>query len=141
MEAAQGRAVKVFFGSDDVVRRLVNLPDEEQLQPQLSSRYIRKEIAVLRRRGSDGSGPTPATEQASLEIGDGRLMIQRADVVNIYVAGPPDANGGVWLPDDGDPVVKRDARVGRRILPGRYSRVSGSNGLSSAYEGVACGRF
>ena len=49
MEAAQGRGVRVFFGQDEVVQRLVNLPDEEQLQPRLGSGDIQQEVAVLSR--------------------------------------------------------------------------------------------
>ena len=93
MEAAQGRGVRVFFGQDDVVQRLVNLPDEEQLQPQLNSRYIQKEVALLRRRFAP-EAKTP--EAASLELGDGRLVIQHVDVVNVYVTTGYDA--GAWLP-------------------------------------------
>ena len=82
MEAAQGRGVRVFFGQDEVVQRLVTLPDEEQLQPQLGSRYIQKEVAVLR----PASAPKATTpEEASLEIDDGRLVIQHVDVVNVYI--------------------------------------------------------
>ena len=38
-------------------------------------------------------------EQAFLEIGDGRLVIQHVDVVNIYINSGPDASGGASLPD------------------------------------------
>ena len=89
MEAAQGRGVRVFFGQDDVVQRLVNLPDEEQLQPQLNSRYIQKEVALLRRRFAPEE-KTP--EQAFLEIGDGGLVIQHVDIVNVYINAGADAD-------------------------------------------------
>ena len=82
MEAAQGRGVRVFFGQDEVVQRLVTLPDEEQLQPQLGSRYIQKEVAVLR-PASALKAKTP--EKASLEIDDGRLVFQHVAVVNVYI--------------------------------------------------------
>ena len=92
MQAAQGRGVRVFFGQDEMVQRLVTLPDEEQLQPQLSSLYIQKEVALLSRT----SAPKVKTpEQASLEIGDGRLVIQHVDVVNIYVIIGPDAGASL----------------------------------------------
>ena len=81
MEAAQGRGVRVFFGQDDLVQRLVNLPDEEQLQPQLSSRYIQKEVEALSRSAA------PKALTPELELGDGRLVIQHVDVVNVYVTG------------------------------------------------------
>ena len=96
MKAAQGREVRVFFGRDEVVQRLVNLPDEEQLQPQLGSRYIQKEVGLLR-RWSAAEAKTP--ERASLEIGDGRLVIQHVDVVNVYVNAVPFASAGASLPE------------------------------------------
>ena len=96
MEAAQGRGVRVFFGQDKVVQRLVNLPDEEQLQPQPQlgsrSRYIQKEVAVLSRTSTPGAR-TP--EAASLEIGDGRLVMQHVDVVNVYVTTGPEAGASL----------------------------------------------
>ena len=82
MEAAQGRGVRVFFGQEELVQRLVNLPDEEQLQPQLNGWYIQTEVAALSRC------PAPeAPQQAFLELGDGKLVIQHVDVVNVYVTG------------------------------------------------------
>ena len=92
MQAAQGRGVRVFFGQDDVVQRLVNLPDEEQLQPQLSSLYIEKEVALLR---SFAAPKAKTPQQASLEVGDGRLVIQHVDVVNIYVTIGADAGAAL----------------------------------------------
>ena len=92
MEAAQGRGVRVFFGQDEVVQRLVNLPDEEQLQPWLGSRDIQKEVAVLSRT-STLEAETP--EQAFLEIGGGRLVIQHVDVVNVYINAGADAGASL----------------------------------------------
>ena len=101
MEAAQGRGVRVFFGQDEVVQRLVNLPDEEQLQPRLGSGDIQQEVEVLSRTATpEVKTPEAKTpEQAFLEIGDGRLVIQHVDVVNIYINSGPDASGGASLPD------------------------------------------
>ena len=100
MEAAQGRGVRVFFGQDEVIQRLVNLPDEEQLQPRLGSGDIQQEVAVLSRTATP-EAKTP--EQPFLDIGDGRLVIQHVDVVNIYINNyinsGPDASGGASLPD------------------------------------------
>ena len=66
-----------------------------QPQPQLGSRsrYIQKEVALLRRRFALEE-KTP--EAASLELSDGRLVIQHVDVVNVYVTTGYDA--GAWLP-------------------------------------------
>ena len=95
MEAAQGRGVRVFFGAGGVVQRLADLPDEEQLQTHLHGGFIRKEVATLSRSSERGATPP---EQASLEFGDERLVIQHVDVVNVYV----NTDGVVALRDDRD---------------------------------------
>ena len=92
MKAAQGHGVRVFFGQDEVAQRLVNLPDEEQLQPQLSSLYIQQEVALLSRTSAP-KAKTP--EQASLEVGDGWLVIRHVDMVNICVTIGPDAGASL----------------------------------------------
>ena len=92
MEAAQGRGVRVFFGQDELVERLVNLPEEEQLQPQLGGRYISKEVAALSRSAAPRA---LAPESESMpELGDGGLVIRHVDVVNVYVAGASSDGGG-----------------------------------------------
>ena len=95
LAAAQGKAVKVLFGDGDgdLVRSLVNLPDDAQLQTHLSMGFIQKEMDVL---GRDHARKAGAAEPNSLELGDGKLMIQHVDVVNIYV-NPASDDGGVTL--------------------------------------------
>ena len=82
LEAAQGRSVRVLWGTNDLVERLANLPEERELQSHLCDRYIVQETAVLRRQPEPAA---PAPEQAPLEMGDGQLVIQHVDVVNVYV--------------------------------------------------------
>ena len=84
LAAAQGRRVKVLFGDGDgdVVRTLVNLPDDPQLQTHLSMRYIQRDMEVLGRDHARKAKPSAAN---SLVLGDGKLVIQHVDVVNIYV--------------------------------------------------------
>ena len=82
LEAAQGRSVQVLWGAHDLVERLANLPEERELQSHLCDRYIAQEMAVLRQR-SEPAGLAP--EQAPLTMGDGQLVIQHVDVVNVYV--------------------------------------------------------
>ena len=50
MDEVDGRSVGLFFEEVDLVQLLAGLPREDQLQPQLSSRYIQKEVAALSRR-------------------------------------------------------------------------------------------
>lgn len=84
LAAAQGRAVKVLFGDGDgdLVRTLVNLPDEPQLQTHLSMGFIQKEMKVL---GRDHAREAKPSEANSLELAGGKLVIQHVDVVNIYI--------------------------------------------------------
>ena len=82
LEAAQGRSVRVLWGANDLVERLANLPEERELQSHLCDRYIVQETAVLRRQPERAA---PAPEQAPLEMGNGQLVIQHVDVVNVYV--------------------------------------------------------
>ena len=86
MEAAQGRSVRVFWNTRDAVARLASLPGEHEVQEHLRGRYIAQEMEVLRRRAQR---PEPAREAGALEIGDGRMVIQHVDVVNVYVGEVP----------------------------------------------------
>ena len=82
LEAAKGRSVRVLWGVHDLVERLANLPEERELQSHLCDRYIAQEMAVLRQR-PEPAGLAP--EQVPLTMGDGQLVIQHVDVVNVYV--------------------------------------------------------
>ena len=74
----------------DLVQRLVNLPQHEQLQTQLSRRYIQQEVAVLSRASAQEA---TTLETATLEIDQRGLVIQHADVVNIHVNAGSGADG------------------------------------------------
>ena len=49
LDEANGRSVRLAFGQVDLVQLLPSLPSGEQLQPQLSAEYIRREVAALSR--------------------------------------------------------------------------------------------
>ena len=91
LDEAGGRSVRLFFGQADLAERLVDLPKEDELQPQLSRRYIKREVEVLSRAPA-GETPTPAEEPQSVHGRAGALTFQRVDTVNIYVTV---VNGGV----------------------------------------------
>ena len=85
LAANAGRSVHVLFGRDELVQRLVALPKEEQLQTNLSSRFIRREVAALS-RCSAVTSPEPAEVSApSVKGRAGGLVLERAETVNIYV--------------------------------------------------------
>ena len=91
LDEAGGRSVRLFFGQADLAQRLVDLPKEDELQTQLSRRYIKREVEVLSRAPA-GETPTPAEEPQSVHGRAGALTFQRVDTVNIYVTV---VNGGV----------------------------------------------
>ena len=95
LDEAGGRSVRLFFGQADLAQRLVDLPKEDELQPQLSRRYIKREVEVLSRAPA-GETPTPAEEPQSVNGRTGALTFRHVDTVNIYVTV---VNGGVG----GDP--------------------------------------
>ena len=82
LDETRGRNVHPLFGDVDLARRLVKFPTEEELQTQLSALYIKREVAALR---PDPAAPNQAPDQPALDLGDGRLVIQHVDVVNVYV--------------------------------------------------------
>ena len=95
LDEAGGRSVRLFFGQADPAQRLVDLPKEDELQPQLSRRYIKREVEVLSRAPA-GETPTPAEEAQTVNGRTGALTFRHVDTVNIYVTV---VNGGVG----GDP--------------------------------------
>ena len=97
LDEAGGRSVHLFFGHVDLAQRLVKLPKEDELQTQLSGRYIKREVAALQ---PDPAAAEVALDHPSLDIGDGGLVIQHVDVVNVYVN--TGADGSVSLRDDRD---------------------------------------
>ena len=97
LEESEGRSVHLTFGQIDLVQRLLNVPREDELQSQLSGRYIKREVAALQ---PDPAAAEAAPDHPSLDMGDGRLVIQHVDVVNVYVN--TGADGSVSLRDDRD---------------------------------------
>ena len=91
LDEAGGRSVRLFFGQADLAQRLVDLPKADELQTQLSRRYIKREVEVLSRAPA-GETPPPAEEPQSVHGRAGALTFRHVDTVNIYVTV---VNGGV----------------------------------------------
>ena len=87
--------MRLFFGKADLAQRLVDLPKADELQPQLSRRYIKREVEVLSRTPAVET-PPPAEEAQTVNGRTGALTFRHVDTVNIYVTV---VNGGVG----GDP--------------------------------------
>ena len=91
LDEAGDSSARLLFGQVDLTQRLVDLPKGEELQPQLSRQYIKREMEVLSRAPAVET-PTPVEEPQSVSGRAGALTFQRVDTVNIYVTV---VNGGV----------------------------------------------
>ena len=77
--------VRLLFGQADLAQRLVHLPKGDELRPNLSHRYIKREVKVLS-PASAVETPAPAGEKPqSVKGRAGALTFQHVDTVNIYV--------------------------------------------------------
>ncbi len=98
LDEAGGRSVHLFFGQVDLPPRLVNLPKEDELQTQLSARYIQREVAALQpdpaaAEAAPAEGPKPINGRA------GAMNIGRVETMNVYITVE---NGDV---DDTPPLI------------------------------------
>ena len=91
LDAAKGSSAHPLFGQGELVPRLVTLPDDKELQPQLSGRFIKKEVTALSRASAVASAPSEDVSP-SVKGRVGALILERVDTVNIHVTV---VNGGV----------------------------------------------
>ena len=84
LDEASGRKVRLAFGQVDLVPFLLSLPSQEELQPQLSAEYIRREVAALRRAPAKAK-PEPVAESHPVDGPASGVSVHQADTVNINV--------------------------------------------------------
>ena len=95
----------MLFGQEELIQRLVNLPDEKELQTKLSSWYIEQEVAAL-------LGPSAAVEPEPAEGPrpvNGRVPLlgaERVETMNVYITITI-VNGG---DDDAPPLITVQGR-------------------------------
>ena len=87
LDEADGRSVRLLFGPVDLEPVLANLPRKEELQTQLSMRYIEQEMAVLSR--SPATDHEPAEEPGPVTGRVGTLNVGRVETLNVTIV-----NGG-----------------------------------------------
>ena len=97
IDATRGRGVYVLFGQEELIQRLVNLPDEEKLQTKLSSWYIEQEVAALLGPPAAAS-PEPAEGPRPVNGRVPALNIGRVETMNVYITI---VNGG----EDDPPLI------------------------------------
>ena len=84
IDATGGRGVYVLFGQEELIQRLVNLPDEKKLQTQLSSRYIKQEVAALLSPSAEVP-PEPANPAPTVPGKAGWMNVGPVETVNLYI--------------------------------------------------------
>ena len=84
LDAADGSSVRPIFGRDELVQRLADLPKDDELQTQLSGRYIKKEVAALSRSSAAVTAPSEDVSP-SVKGRVGALVLERVETVNIYI--------------------------------------------------------
>ena len=96
LQEAEGSGVKLCFGEADLVRRLLSLPREDELQTNVSDRSIEREVALLSRAAA--AGPRPAAAPGPVNGPAGALNVGTVETMNVYINI---ANGG----DDDPPLI------------------------------------
>ena len=95
LDAAAGGSAHPLFGRGDLVQRLVKLPDDKELQPQLNDGYIKQEITALSRASTAGAAAAPEAEAPpSVKGRVGALVLERVEIVNIYITIVYGGDGG-----------------------------------------------
>lgn len=97
LEETRGSKVRLLWGLDDLVARLADLPDGDQVQKQLGKRFISREVGTLSRRPA-AAGPAQPSKAATLTVKGGPVTVRDGDELHIDVH----LHFAVTLPDDGD---------------------------------------
>ena len=96
-EEMQGSGVQLLWSLDDLVSRLADLPDGDQVQKQLGKRYISREVGTLSRRPA-AAKPAPPPKAATLTVSGGAVTVRDGDEVHIDIH----LHFTITAPGDGD---------------------------------------
>ena len=96
LEETRGSKVRLLWGLDDLVSRLADLPEGDQVQKQLGKTLIAQEVAKLSRR-PDAAGPAQPPA-ATLTVSGGEVTIRDGDDVHIDIH----LHFTITAPGDGD---------------------------------------
>lgn len=95
-----GLRVRILWGVDGLVDRLVELPEEEDVYSGLSKKRIKEEARAL---GDTFGGGEPVVPDQPMDLGAGQVIIQHVDTVNVYTvgAGAYEGQQPLMLPPNG----------------------------------------
>ena len=97
LEETRGSSVRLLWGLDDLVSRLADLPEGDQVQKQLGKRLIAQEVEKLSRRPA-AAGPAQPPKAATLAVSGGAVTLRDGDDVHIDVH----LHFTITAPGDGD---------------------------------------
>ena len=84
LEEMRGSKVRLLWSLDDLVARLADLPEGDQVQKQLGKRLIAQEVEKLSRRPA-AAEPAPPPKAATLTVSDGSVTVRDGDELHIDV--------------------------------------------------------
>ena len=96
LEETRGSKVRLLWGLDDLVSRLADLPEGDQVQHLLGKTLIAQEVAKLSRRPADARPAQPPA--ATLTVSGGAVTIRDGDDVHIDIH----FHFTITAPGDGD---------------------------------------
>ena len=97
LEEMRGSSVRLLWGLDDLVARLADLPEGDQVQKQLGKTLIAQEVEKLSRRPA-GARPAQAPKAATLTVSGGAVTVRDGDEVHIDIH----LHFTITAPGDGD---------------------------------------
>ena len=97
LEETRGSRVRLLWGLDDLVSRLADLPEGDQVQKHLGKTLIAQEVAKLSRPPA-GARPAPPPPAATLTVSGGAVTVQDGDDVHIDIH----LHFTITAPGDGD---------------------------------------
>ncbi len=97
LEETRGSKVRLLWGLDDLVSRLADLPEGDQVQKQLGKRFISQEVGTLSRRPA-AARPAQPPQSATLTVSGGAVTVQDGDDVHIDIH----LHFTITAPGDGD---------------------------------------
>ena len=97
LEEMRGSKVRLLWGLDDLVARLADLPEGDQVQKQLGKRFISREVGTLSRRPA-AARPTQPPQAATVTVSGEPVTVRDGDDVHIDIH----LHFTITAPGDGD---------------------------------------
>ena len=97
LEEMRGSKVRLLWGLDDLVARLADLPEGDQVQKQLGKRFISREVGTLSRRPA-AARPTQPPQAATVTVSGEPVTVRDGDEFHIDIH----LHFTITAPGDGD---------------------------------------